>query len=212
MESLVQTGSDSDRTPIPLSPSVPSKLHRSWSGKKRNGSNSEMDSTGGKGDKNKRSSKYIYDIQGGHFLTCSMFVHFIAGALRHTVCTYVRPQKRETVVIFREWTQIVRKVRSLKVPVVKKQGHSTLLTSKIKSCFGVTFNKILLKVPPLKRAYPFRVGMYFENIWSCMCTHWYWNVSPSPPPPDFLSPHFPIQNSHSLKLLSDDWGFNVNME
>ena len=67
MESLVQTGSDSDRTPIPLSPSVPSKLHRSWSGKKRNGSNSEMDSTGGKGDKNKRSSKYIYDIQGGFF-------------------------------------------------------------------------------------------------------------------------------------------------
>ena len=65
MESLVQTGSDIDKaSSIPPSPSAPSKLHRSWSGKKRNGSNSEMDGVGSKGDKNKRSSKYIYDIQG----------------------------------------------------------------------------------------------------------------------------------------------------
>ena len=68
MESLVPGSDKSKSSSIPPSPLAPSKLQRSLSGKKRGGSNQDVDSTGLGGrsdrDKGRRSSKYITDLQG----------------------------------------------------------------------------------------------------------------------------------------------------
>ncbi|XP_038067073.1 ankyrin repeat and fibronectin type-III domain-containing protein 1-like isoform X3 [Patiria miniata] len=65
MENLLQQTSDySKASSIPPSPTAPQKLHRSWSAKKRSGSNTEVDGgVGGGKDRTKRYSKQMTDSQ-----------------------------------------------------------------------------------------------------------------------------------------------------
>ncbi|XP_071796997.1 uncharacterized protein [Asterias amurensis] len=62
MENLLQQTSDQSKaSSIPPSPTAPQKLHRSWSAKKRSGSNTDVD--GGGKDRTKRYSKQMTDSQ-----------------------------------------------------------------------------------------------------------------------------------------------------
>ena len=72
MENLLQQTSDQSKaSSIPPSPTAPQKLHRSWSAKKRSGSNTDVD--GGGKDRTKRYSKQMTDSQGKKVTSLSMY-------------------------------------------------------------------------------------------------------------------------------------------